>query len=241
MSYSPEQPRLGDLLKRTFPEADPVLFQPPAEIRPRSRPLAMPLAAAVVLILVVGSYLAIHKAVGRNSPGSRANAAAGSSDHYGYVRATKKGQLIPAAKRKLAGAVSGTLMGGAPYALSSDAGQVVVLNYFASWCPPCQTETPQFDSIYRQRKGQGVTFVGVDAKDSPKSGAASWVQDKGITFPVLYDPNAKTALQLGGVPIVTLPATVLIDKQGKVAAVYQSSLLPADLNPLLDQLVKETA
>jgi hypothetical protein len=46
-------------------------------------------------------------------------------------------------------------------------------------------------------------------------------------------------LQLGGVPIVTLPATVLIDKQGKVAAVYQSSLLPADLNPLLDQLSQE--
>lgn len=158
---------------------------------------------------------------------------------YRYVQSTKKGDLIPVGSRKAAGAVSGTLLMGARYQLGSDAGQVVVLNYFASWCPPCQTETPQFDTIYRQRKGKGVTFVGVDAKDSPKSGAASWVQEKGITFPVLYDPNAQTALQLGGVPIVTLPATVLIDKQGKVAAVYQSSLLPADLNPLLDQLSQE--
>jgi peroxiredoxin len=137
--------------------------------------------------------------------------------------------------------MNGTLMTGASYRLSSDVGQVVVLNYFASWCPPCQTETPQFDSVYRDRKNKGVTFVGVDAKDSPKGAAASWIQAKDITFPVLYDPKAQTALELGGVPIVTLPATVLIDKQGKVAAVYQSSMLPADLNPLLDQLVKETA
>ncbi|MCW2524237.1 MAG: Alkyl hydroperoxide reductase/Thiol specific antioxidant, partial [Frankiales bacterium] len=160
---------------------------------------------------------------------------------YRYVQSTKKGELIPAADRKPAGAMKGTLMDGAQYQLSSDVGQVVVLNYFASWCPPCQTETPQFDTVYRARKGQGVTFVGVDAKDSPKSGAASWLKVKDITFPVLYDPSAQTALELGGVPIVTLPATVLIDKQGKVAAVYQSSLLPADLNPLLNQLVKETA
>jgi peroxiredoxin len=196
--------------------------------RPRPRRALAAAAVAAVLGLALASCSGGTNAVDQSSGGQ-----------YRYVQSTKKGELIPAASRKLAGDVNGTLLTGAKYALSSDAGQVVVLNYFASWCPPCQTETPQFDSVYRQRKGQGVTFVGVDAKDSPKSGAASWVQEKGITFPVLYDPNAKTALQLGGVPIVTLPATVLIDKQGKVAAVYQSSLLPADLNPLLDQLEQE--
>jgi peroxiredoxin len=208
------------------------LARPPRLAKRRSR-LGRTLAAAAVaavLGLALASCSGGTNAVDQSSGGQ-----------YRYVQQTKKGDLIPVASRKAAGAVTGTLMGGAAYALSSDAGQVVVLNYFASWCPPCQTETPQFDAVYRQRKGLGVTFVGVDAKDSPKSAAASWVQDKGITFPVLYDPNAHTALQVGGVPIVTLPATILIDKQGKVAAVYQSSLLPADLDPLLDQLVKETA
>jgi peroxiredoxin len=100
-------------------------------------------------------------------------------------------------------------------------------------------ETPQFDTIYRQHKGTVVTFVGVDAKDSPQGKAQSWLQAKGITFPVLYDPDAKTALELGRVPIVTLPATVLIDKQGRVAAVYQASLLPNDLTPALNTLSGE--
>jgi peroxiredoxin len=190
--------------------------------------------AAVTLPVVIGVFLA-SCAGGSNAVDSSAGG------QYRYVQSTKKGELIPAADRKAAGAVKGKLMAGASYQLRSDLGQVVVLNYFASWCPPCQTETPQFDNVYRERQGKGVTFVGVDAKDSPKSGAASWIQSKDITFPVLYDPSAQTALELGGVPIVTLPATVLIDKQGKVAAVYQSSLLPADLNPLLDQLVNEAA
>jgi peroxiredoxin len=190
--------------------------------------------AAGALVVALAAALASCTG-GSNAVDSNAGA------QYRYVQSTKKGELIPAADRKAAGAMKGKLMAGESYQLSADVGQVVVLNYFASWCPPCQTETPQFDSVYRDRKGKGVTFVGVDAKDSPKSGAASWIQTKEITFPVLYDPNAQTALELGGVPIVTLPATVLIDKQGKVAAVYQSSMLPADLNPLLDQLVKETA
>jgi peroxiredoxin len=198
--------------------------------RPRSRRV---LAAAAIAVSLGLSLVSCS--------GGTNQVVDGSGGQYRYVQSNKKGDLIPVSSRKAAGAVNGTLLTGAKYQLSSDVGQVVVLNYFASWCPPCQTETPQFDSVYRARKGKGVTFVGVDAKDSPKSAAASWVQDKSITFPVLYDPNAQTALELGGVPIVTLPATVLIDKQGKVAAVYQSSLLPADLDPLLDQLVKETA
>jgi peroxiredoxin len=166
----------------------------------------------------------------------------GQSAHapFQFVHQTKKGDLIPIADRKLAGPLHGTLMAGTPFQLSSDVGQVVVLNYFAHWCGPCQTETPQLDANYRQRAGTGVTFVGVDAKDSPQSAARSWIHDKGITFPVLYDPTARTALELGGVPIVALPATVLIDKHGKVAAVYQAVLEPADINPLLDQMKSET-
>ena len=170
MSYAPDQPRLGNSLKRAFPEVEPVVFEPSVKARSGVRRFSAPLAAATVLILVLGSFLVIHQAVGRGSSGGGANSA-GRSGQFGYEGATKKGSLIPVGERKPAGAVSGTLLAGGEYRLSSDAGQVVVLNYFASWCPPCQTETPQFDSIYRQRKGQGVTFVGVDAKDSPRSGA----------------------------------------------------------------------
>lgn len=163
----------------------------------------------------------------------------GANDGFRYSQANKVGTLIAPAKRKAAGPVAGTLISGGNYALAADKGQVVVLNFFASWCPPCQTETPQFDTVYRARKAAGVRFVGLDVKDPSKSGSLSWLQDKQITFPVVYDEPAKTALQIGNVPLTGLPDTVVIDKQGRVAAVYVGATLPKDLTNALDQLAKE--
>lgn len=158
---------------------------------------------------------------------------------FRYQSANQKGSLIADAKRKAAGPVSGGLVDGGSYQLSQDRGKVVVLNFFASWCAPCQTETPQFDSIYRSRKAAGVQFVGLDVKDPSKSGVQAWLQAKQVSFPVVYDEPGKTALQLGDVPLVGLPATVLIDKQGRVAAVYTQEVFAKDLEPVLNQLVSE--
>ena len=160
-------------------------------------------------------------------------------NQFGYVSANEKGSLIAVSKRKQVGPVHGDLIDGGSYQLSSDKGHVVVLNFFASWCGPCQTETPQFDSVYRARKAAGVRFVGMDVKEASQSAARSWLTAKGVSFPVVYDPNGKTALQLGRVPLSALPSTVLVDKQGRVAAVYFGELLPADLEPVLSDLSNE--
>ncbi|HTZ44249.1 MAG TPA: TlpA disulfide reductase family protein, partial [Jatrophihabitans sp.] len=89
-------------------------------------------------------------------------------------------------------------------------------------------------------KSQGIQFVGLDVKDPSKSGSQAWLRAKQITFPVIYDQPAKTAIQLGDVPLPTLPATVLIDKQGRVAAIYTQEVFPKDLDPVLDQLTSGT-
>lgn len=160
-------------------------------------------------------------------------------NQFRYVQANKKGSVIEAAQRKQAGPLAGALLTGGDYRLSDDRGKVVVLNFFASWCPPCQIETPQFDAIYRERKSSGVQFVGLDVKDPSKSAALSWIRDKGVTFPVVYDEAARSAIQLGDVPMAALPSTVVIDKQGRVAAVYVGAVLPKDLTSALDELVEE--
>jgi peroxiredoxin len=190
----------------------------------RTAVLATALSAALALSACSGGTNAVDQSAG---------------NQFRYVQANKKGSVIEAAQRKQAGPVTGTLLAGGEYRLSDDRGKVVVLNYFASWCPPCQTETPQFDSIYRERKSAGVQFVGMDVKDPSKSAAQSWIKDKGITFPVVYDEAARSAIQLGDVPMAALPSTVVIDKQGRVAAVYVGSVLPKDLTPALDELTKE--
>jgi peroxiredoxin len=159
---------------------------------------------------------------------------------FRYVQTTQKGTVIPPGSRKKAGPVKGELLSGGSYDLADDTGKVVVLNFLASWCGPCQTETPQFDALYRERKASGIQFVGLDVKEPGKDTAKSWIEDKQITFPIVYDEKAKTAQQLGNVPVAVLPGTIIIDKLGRVAAVYVGTVLPKDLTPALDTLAKES-
>jgi peroxiredoxin len=197
----------------------------------RARRASRAVSAALAAVLTVAL---VGCGVGKNAVDQTAN------NQFRYPGGNQKGTLIALAKRKQAGPVSGTLIGGGDYRLSQDRGKVVVLNFFASWCAPCQTETPQFDSLYRTHKDAGVQFVGLDVKDPSKSGSQAWLQAKQITFPVVYDEPGKTAIQLGDVPLNGLPATVLIDKQGRVAAVYTQEVFAKDLEPVLNQLVGET-
>lgn len=159
---------------------------------------------------------------------------------YRFVSGTRKGSLIAAADRKKAGAFSGEGLTSGTVALTDFAGKVVVVNFWATWCGPCQVETPQFDRLYRDDKGKGVQFVGVDTKETSRDAARSFVSDNNISYPMLWDEPGRTAVQIGKLPALALPFTVLIDKQQRVAAVYLTKLAPGDLQPVLDQLVAES-
>lgn len=159
---------------------------------------------------------------------------------YRFVSATHLGSVIAEQNRKPAGAVDATLMSGAPFTLAADKGQVVVLNFWASWCGPCKTETPQLDSLYRQVHSQGVDVVGVDVKEVSRAEATAFITDNNISYPMIWDEPDKTALELGHVSVQGLPFTVLIDKQQRVAAVYVGPVAPADLQPVLSSLVAES-
>jgi thiol-disulfide isomerase/thioredoxin len=163
----------------------------------------------------------------------------GAGGQFRYHDVTAHGKAIAPADRKAVGKVSGDLLGGGPFSLAEQKGKVVVLNFWGSWCGPCQVESPQFDSLYRTVKGQGVEFVGLDVKETTRSKPESFIKDNQITYPNVWDPKAKTAIQLGKVPMVGLPWTVIVDKQQRVAAVYSGPVQPADLRPVLTQLVAE--
>jgi peroxiredoxin len=162
----------------------------------------------------------------------------GQSNGYNFVSANKLGATIAPADRKKAGDFTGTLLDGGNYSLSEQAGKVVVVNFWATWCGPCTAETPEFDSIYRQYQTKGVTFVGIDTKDEP-SKAKAFVRDNQISYPIVFDQQGKTAITLGRIPANALPFTVLIDEQGRVAAVYLGAVASGDLTPTLNTLLKE--
>jgi peroxiredoxin len=158
---------------------------------------------------------------------------------FRFVSATTLGQTWKPADRKTAGDFTAQRLDGkGTLSLSADAGKITVVNFWASWCVPCRTETPQFDLVYRGYKSKGVAFLGVDFKDQRGKGQ-SFVKDNHISYPMVFDKIGKIALQLGDIPALTLPFTVLIDRQQRVAAVYTNQVQPKDLERALNRLLAE--
>ena len=195
---------------------------------PRRRAVAGGLAAAAALTLLL-----VGCTGGSNAVDTTANG------QFRFVGVTPKGHTIAPGERKTAGnATAPYLDSTKKFSLDSLRGRVVVLNYWAHWCPPCVTETPGLQRTYVATKSEGVVIVGVDVKDD-QAPAASFVKQQGVTYPIVFDEIAKTAIQLGRVPTLTLPSTVVIDRQGKVAAVYAGPVQQGDLQPVVTALARE--
>ena len=157
---------------------------------------------------------------------------------FRFVEATPSGELIEAADRSAAPAFGGTLLDGAEFDSSSLDGSVAVVNFWGQWCAPCRVETPDFQEVYADVGDQGVQFLGVDVKDDDQL-ARAFLADNGITYPSLYDPRGEMALVFRDYPPSAIPSTILLDTDGRVAAVYVGAVRPEDLRSALDLLLAE--
>ena len=121
--------------------------------------------------------------------------------------------------------------------LSDFRGQVVVINFWASWCPPCRAEMPAFQRVARSSMGTGLAILGVNAtaQDSP-SRARDFAADLALEFPILLDDTGEVnRLYL----VRALPTTILVGSDGTIDQVIvggpvQEAVLRAALQPLLE-------
>lgn len=107
--------------------------------------------------------------------------------------------------------------------LSDFAGKPVVLNFWASWCPPCRSEMPDFDKVYAEVKSD-VVFMMVDLSDGKRETQASgqrFVNSKGFTMPVYFDNDGQAANAYG---ISSIPATFLIKPDGSIVDKYSGPI-----------------
>lgn len=100
------------------------------------------------------------------------------------------------------------------------AGQVVVINFWGSWCPPCREEQDGLSLISEQLAEQGVQFLGVDVKEGTRTAGQDFHRSKNVPYPSIYDPTMRTILSLQGYPATAIPSTLVLDRQGRVAQIW---------------------
>lgn len=107
--------------------------------------------------------------------------------------------------------------------LSDMLGTPVVLNFWASWCPPCKSEMPEFNKVWNEL-GSDVAFMMVDLVDGQRETTAKgleYVTEQGFSFPVYFDAEQEAAYAYG---ITSIPTTLFIDGEGYIAAGVQGAI-----------------
>ena len=106
------------------------------------------------------------------------------------------------------------LAGGGNFRLGERRGHVVLINFWATWCPPCREEMPALERLYRQHKEQGLVLVAISI-DSDPAVVSPYVKASKLTFPIALDPKAEVANKYG---VRALPSSFVVDRQGTMTA-----------------------
>lgn len=143
--------------------------------------------------------------------------------------------VIPAGEHVEMPPISGTSLDGAAVSVKELAGKVVVLNSWASWCGPCQEETPALVAASKSLPATDVAFVGLNVTDETAA-AEEFVAKFDVPYPSIVDSDGKLLASLPGVPPQALPNTLILDREGKLA-VRIIGAIPADSFESLVQAV----
>lgn len=119
--------------------------------------------------------------------------------------------------------------------LSELRGQVVVINFWASWCPPCREEAPYLEQTWRKYQGEGVVFIGVNYADT-RPEALSYIEEFDITYFNGPDLGTRIAQSYN---ILGVPETFYIAKNGELRGVKVGPLRPPELDEKIDELLAE--
>ena len=115
--------------------------------------------------------------------------------------------------------------------LSDYEGQVVMLNFWATWCPPCRAEMPTIQSAYVTRHAEGFTVLAINASESAQT-IAPFADALGLAFPVLLDTSGRLQRQFA---IQSYPTSIFIDANGEVYAQHSGMLNDEQLHSYIDQ------
>ncbi|MBA3798666.1 MAG: TlpA family protein disulfide reductase [Geodermatophilaceae bacterium] len=154
---------------------------------------------------------------------------------FRFVAGTPDGEVIDENERASAPAFTGELLNGSDFDSSSLSGDIVVINFWGSWCAPCRVETPEFQQVYADVSGDDVSFLGINVRDDRQL-AQAFLDDNAITYPSVFDPRSEIALAFRDYPANAIPSTIVLDRDGRVAAVYVAVVDGDELRRVIETL-----
>ena len=154
----------------------------------------------------------------------------------GWYRATSMaGGIAPVAERKPMPDLALAQLGGGEWRLADHRGQVVLVNYWATWCGPCRAEMPGLSRLARELAPEGLAVVGVSIDKGSRDEVREFVDEMKVPYPVAFPaPLSQVDMALEGVP-----TTILVDREGRVAKSYLGAVREADFRSDVEKLLAE--
>ncbi len=172
--------------------------------------------------------------------GTSAVKADGSNDYQFARLPVGANGLFRLADRKPAPPLRGPSLQGTELDVSSLRGKVVVLNFWADWCGPCRAESPFLSAVATKTAPQGVAFVGIDVKDD-RTAALAGERVRHVPYPSIYDQPGVLLTRFRKVVPQTPPSTLLLDRQGRLAGIFNGGVTEDELTGPVLALAGEPA
>ncbi|MFJ5141237.1 TlpA family protein disulfide reductase [Streptomyces sp. NPDC088707] len=190
-------------------------------------------------LLAVG---VLSAALALSACGGDSNGKSGGGGNTNFVTNTGGIATAPKGKRASISEIAGETLDGKHLDVADLKGKVVVLNAWGSWCAPCRAEAPHFVKVATDLKDEDVAFVGLNTRDANKQQAIAFEEDYEVPYPSLYDRDGRLILfgfPKGTLSLQGIPSTVVLDKEGKIAARSLMALNEEKLRSMIDPLLKE--
>lgn len=131
---------------------------------------------------------------------------------------------------------SAEFLDGKDFTMADQKGKVVLLNVWATWCPPCRAEIPDLQQLHDKYAAQGFSVVGVSVdSDGAAQEVRDFVREKSMTYPVVLDPEGTLATL---VDTAVIPTSALVDRDGKIVWIHQGTVSADD--PEINTLLAKT-
>ncbi|MBN2732275.1 MAG: TlpA family protein disulfide reductase [Balneolaceae bacterium] len=144
--------------------------------------------------------------------------------------------LYAASKKTKLADFEAKLLSGETFRLSDQEGKVVLLNIWATWCPPCEEETPDLVDLYEKYRDKGVVFLGISIDEQGASVVKPFVKKYDVTYPITIDDGS--IMDKYG-PLMGVPTTYIVDAKGNLRYFATGAVTKKEIEPRLEKLINE--